>query len=84
MPTYDYVCDACHEAFELFQSMKEVPLTICSKCGQPALRRLIGTGAGIVFKGSGFYQTDYKKTQSEPKKASGGETPSKSSTNDVT
>ena len=61
MPTYDYECDACSHRFEEFQSMKDKPLTDCPKCKKPKLRRLIGAGAGIIFKGSGFYQTDYKK-----------------------
>ena len=60
MPTYDYVCDACQHAFELFQSIKEEPKRKCPECGRQKLRRLIGPGAAIVFKGSGFYQTDYR------------------------
>ncbi len=60
MPTYDYKCDACEHAFEEFQSMSEAPLKKCPKCGKNKLRRLIGTGAAILFKGSGFYQTDYR------------------------
>ncbi len=60
MPTYDYECDACKHAFEEFQSMSEAPLKKCPKCGKNKLRRLIGTGAAILFKGSGFYQTDYR------------------------
>jgi len=60
MPTYDYECDACDHAFEEFQSMMDKPLKKCPKCGKPKLRRLIGTGAAILFKGSGFYQTDYR------------------------
>ena len=60
MPTYDYVCDACQHAFELFQSIKEGPKRKCPKCGRQKLRRLIGPGGAIVFKGSGFYQTDYR------------------------
>jgi putative FmdB family regulatory protein len=60
MPTYDYQCDACEHAFEEFQSMTEEPLKKCPKCGKKKLRRLIGTGAAILFKGSGFYQTDYR------------------------
>lgn len=59
MPTYDYQCDSCGHAFEEFQSIKAKPLKKCPKCGK-AVRRLIGTGAGILFKGSGFYQTDYR------------------------
>lgn len=60
MPTYDYVCDACGHAFEHFQSMKDDALTKCPKCKKKKLRRLIGAGAAVVFKGSGFYQTDYR------------------------
>jgi putative FmdB family regulatory protein len=60
MPTYDYECDACHHAFEHFQSISEEPLKKCPKCKKSKLRRLPGTGAAIVFKGSGFYQTDYR------------------------
>ena len=60
MPTYDYVCDACEHAFELFQSIKEEAKRKCPECGKQKLRRLIGPGAAIVFKGSGFYQTDYR------------------------
>lgn len=60
MPTYDYVCDACQHAFELFQSIKENPKRKCPECGKQKLRRLIGPGAAIVFRGSGFYKTDYR------------------------
>jgi len=60
MPTYDYVCDACEHQFELFQSITAMPERKCPACGKPKLRRLIGPGAAIVFKGSGFYQTDYR------------------------
>lgn len=60
MPTYDYRCTACKHAFEEFQSMSAKVLKKCPKCGKNALERLIGTGAAIVFKGSGFYQTDYR------------------------
>ncbi len=60
MPTYDYVCDACGHSFELFQSIKADPEKKCPECGKLKLRRLIGPGAAIVFKGSGFYQTDYR------------------------
>ena len=60
MPTYDYKCTACKHAFEQFQSMKDKPLKKCPKCGKNALERLIGTGAAVIFKGSGFYQTDYR------------------------
>ena len=60
MPTYDYVCDACDHEFELFQSITEKNKRKCPECGRLKLRRLFGTGAAIVFKGSGFYQTDYR------------------------
>jgi putative FmdB family regulatory protein len=60
MPTYDYLCDGCGHQFELFQSIKDDPEKKCPECAKPKLRRLIGAGAAIVFKGSGFYQTDYR------------------------
>ena len=60
MPTYDYVCEACDHEFELFQAMSAEPERKCPKCGRLKLRRLIGAGAAVVFKGSGFYQTDYR------------------------
>ena len=60
MPTYGYACEQCGYEFDEFQSIKAKPLRKCPKCSKPALRRLIGTGAGIIFKGSGFYQTDYR------------------------
>jgi putative FmdB family regulatory protein len=60
MPTYDYQCDACDHKFEEFQSFSEPVLTKCPACGKKKLRRLFGTGAGIIFKGSGFYETDYR------------------------
>lgn len=60
MPTYDYVCDACKHAFEKFHSMKDEPIKKCPECGKLKVRRLLGTGGGIIFKGTGFYQTDYK------------------------
>lgn len=60
MPTYEYVCDACEHEFEEFQSMSAKHLKKCPECGKNKLRRLIGTGAGIIFKGSGFYETDYR------------------------
>ena len=75
MPTYDYLCDACEHEFELFQSISEAVKRKCPECGKLKLRRLFGTGAAIVFKGSGFYQTDYrsdsyKKGAEKDKKAS--------------
>ncbi len=60
MPTYDYVCDACGHEFEEFQSITEPVLRKCPECKKLKLRRLFGTGAAVVFKGSGFYQTDYR------------------------
>ena len=60
MPTYDYKCTACRHTFELFQSMRDPVKRKCPDCGKNALERLIGTGAAVVFKGSGFYQTDYR------------------------
>lgn len=60
MPTYDYVCDACDHKFDLFQSITESAKRKCPECGKRSLRRLIGTGAAIIFKGSGFYATDYR------------------------
>ena len=60
MPTYDYVCGACQHEFELFQSIKDDPKRKCPECGRLKLRRLIGPGGAIVFKGSGFYKTDYR------------------------
>ncbi|MGE0606087.1 MAG: FmdB family zinc ribbon protein [Pirellulales bacterium] len=60
MPTYDYQCDACDHKFELFQGINDPLKKKCPECGKNKLRRLFGTGAAIVFKGSGFYQTDYR------------------------
>ena len=60
MPTYEYQCDACQHNFDEFQSMSEEPLTKCPKCRKKKLRRVYGPGAAILFKGSGFYQTDYR------------------------
>jgi len=78
MPTYDYVCDGCGHAFELFQSMTDSVKKTCPGCGKKKLRRLIGAGGAIVFKGSGFYKTDYrsdsyKKGAEADKKSSGGD-----------
>ena len=60
MPTYDYQCDACDHELEIFQSISESLKRKCPACGKLKLRRLFGTGAAVVFKGSGFYQTDYR------------------------
>jgi len=77
MPTYDYSCQACGHDFEAFQSMTAAPLRKCPVCGKLQLKRLIGMGAGVIFKGSGFYETDYRsdgykqsaKAEKEDKKA---------------
>ena len=79
MTTYDYVCDACNHSFELFQSIKDDPKKKCPECGRQKLRRLIGPGAAIVFKGSGFYKTDYR-SESYKKAAAADKTSSSSST----
>jgi putative FmdB family regulatory protein len=60
MPTYEYLCDACEHQFEEFQSFTAEPLTKCPECGKKKLRRLLGSGAAVIFKGSGFYETDYR------------------------
>ena len=60
MPTYDYICDDCKHEFEAFESITSQPQTDCPECKEPKLRRKIGPGAAILFKGSGFYQTDYR------------------------
>jgi putative FmdB family regulatory protein len=60
MPTYEYRCENCHHQFEELQSFKDEPLKVCPNCHQEQLRRLFGTGAAILFKGSGFYETDYR------------------------
>ncbi len=61
MPTYEYLCSACG-TFDVFQSMKDEPLKTCPKCKKRKVRRQISRGAGIIFKGSGFYQTDYRSS----------------------
>ncbi|CAN5568561.1 hypothetical protein BH10PLA1_BH10PLA1_09840 [soil metagenome] len=60
MPTYEYICDACGNEFEKFQSMTAPPVKVCPKCGKRKVRKLISAGAGLIFKGSGFYITDYR------------------------
>ncbi len=69
MPTYDYRCKNCGHRFEEFQSMKADPLVTCPNCNEPALERLIGAGGGMIFKGSGFYLTDYKGSNASAKPA---------------
>src|SRR3954471_1080283 len=74
MPTYEYKCDACGTAFERFQSITAAPIKRCPKCGKNKVRRLISTGAGLIFKGSGFYITDYRdKSYTDKAKADSGE-----------
>ena len=78
MPTYDYECGSCEHSFELFQSITQPVKKKCPRCGRKSLRRLFGTGAAILFKGSGFYQTDYrsesyrKGAEAEKKSADSG------------
>lgn len=64
MPTYQYECSACGHLFEEWQTMTAEKLKKCPKCGKNKLSRLIGTGGGVIFKGTGFYETDYKKKSS--------------------
>lgn len=67
MPTYDYECLKCGYVFELFQRMTEKPINKCPKCNKKSVKRLIGPGFGIIFKGSGFYETDYKRKNERQK-----------------
>jgi putative FmdB family regulatory protein len=87
MPTYDYICDSCGHEYEVFESIMAKPRTDCPECKETTLRRKIGPGAAILFKGSGFYQTDYRsesykkaaqaeKSSSEPAKSSSDAKPS--------
>lgn len=81
MPTYDYQCDACGHEMELFQRITEDAIKKCPECKKNKLRRLFGTGAAVVFKGSGFYQTDYRsESYKKGQKAESGEGKSKDST----
>jgi len=64
MPTYEYKCEGCDHKFEAFQYISEDPIKICPSCGASKVKRLISAGAGLIFKGSGFYITDYKKKES--------------------
>ncbi|RMF85845.1 MAG: zinc ribbon domain-containing protein [Planctomycetota bacterium] len=78
MPTYEYACDECGHEFEEFQSITARPLRKCPECGRRSLQRLIGRGGGIIFKGAGFYETDYrsesyKKAAEAEKKAATGD-----------
>ncbi len=81
MPTYDYECENCRYTFEKFQSITEQPIKKCPECGGP-VRRLIGPGAALIFRGSGFYITDYRSSEYKEKarkESSASETPSQSS-----
>lgn len=78
MPTYEYACPKCGHTFEAFQSMKDEPLKKCPKCNKTGVKRLLGTGAGLIFKGSGFYITDYKKSGGSSTSSSGDSKPAKS------
>jgi len=71
MPTYEYLCKQCGHTFEEFQSMSDAPLTRCPQCGTDNLARVMGTGGGIIFKGSGFYITDYRNTGASGKSDAG-------------
>src|ERR1041385_7667790 len=73
MPTYEYVCKGCGHQFERFQSIMAAPIKKCPECGKNKVKRLMGTGAGLIFKGSGFYITDYRdKSYAEKAKADSG------------
>ena len=76
MPTYDYKCLKCNHTFEMFQSMTAEPIKNCPKCNGK-VKRLIGAGAGPIFKGSGFYQTDYKNNSSSTSNSNKESTPVK-------
>ncbi|MFB0516026.1 MAG: FmdB family zinc ribbon protein [Candidatus Neomarinimicrobiota bacterium] len=78
MPTYSYVCDACGHQFDRFQAITDEPVRQCPSCGQKRVRRLIGAGIGLIFKGSGFYLTDYAR----PKEVTSDRTPPGESTAD--
>lgn len=73
MPTYDYKCTECNHTFEMFQMMTADPITNCPEC-DGVVKRLIGTGAGPIFKGSGFYQTDYKNNSTSSTKSTPAKT----------
>jgi putative FmdB family regulatory protein len=75
VPTYDYECSACSKRLEAFHGMSDPPLKKCPKCGKRRLRRLIGAGAGVIFKGSGFYTTDYRSSSYASAKKSDSEAP---------
>jgi putative FmdB family regulatory protein len=78
MPTYDYECGSCDHTFEVFQSIREPVKEKCPACGKKKLRRLIGPGAALLFRGSGFYKTDYR-SDSYSKAAAADKKPSEGS-----
>jgi putative FmdB family regulatory protein len=80
MPTYEYECAACGNRMDAFQSMSDPPIRKCPKCGKRRLKRLISAGAGVIFKGTGFYTTDYRSASYESSKKSDKEAPAKSET----
>jgi len=82
MPTYDYLCEACGHEWELFQSMKDSPVKSCPTCKKRKAKRLMGVGAGLIFKGTGFYETDYKRAASSKKENGNESTSSDSSSSD--
>jgi putative FmdB family regulatory protein len=82
MPTYDYRCDACANAFEEYQSFSDPVLKKCPKCGKKKLVRLFGTGSGVIFKGSGFYETDYRSDSYKEAAKADQEKPAASTDND--
>ena len=81
MPTYEYVCGACDHEWEEFQSIKAKPTRKCPECGKSKAERIISAGGGIIFKGSGFYQTDYR-SESYKKGASAAKKAKESSSSD--
>jgi putative FmdB family regulatory protein len=81
MPTYEYKCENCGNEIEVIQSIKAEPLKHCDKCGKETLKRMISAGGGLIFKGSGFYLTDYKNKPSESSSSSSSST--KSTTKDT-
>ena len=95
MPTYDYICDSCQHAWELFQKITDEPVKKCPECGKRKAVRQFGTGAAIMFKGSGFYETDYRsdsykksaeadKPKTESKETAAADTKSDSSSTSST
>ena len=90
MPTYEYECEGCGHKFEQFQSMTAKPVRVCPECGKRKVKRLISAGAGMIFKGSGFYVTDYRsdgykkaaKKEKDGTSSSSKETSSPSSSKD--